>query len=73
MGLQDCLFNIYVLVLFYKKRDCLDLIRDYLNTRQLENIICGGDLNLTLAREERKGGSIVRDLPRELVEDLIMD
>jgi hypothetical protein len=33
----------------------------------------GGDLNLTLALEEKKGGSIVRDPAREWVEDIMLD
>jgi hypothetical protein len=39
----------------------------------LENIIIGGDLNVTLIVEEKKGGSIVRDPAREWVEDLMLD
>ena len=32
-----------------------------------------GDLNVTLALLEKKGGSIVRDPAREWVEDLMLD
>jgi len=38
----------------------------------LENITISGDLNVTLAAKEKKGGSPVRDLAREWVEDLIL-
>jgi hypothetical protein len=38
----------------------------------LENIILVGDLNLTLDVSEKKGGSIVRDLAREWVEDIFL-
>ena len=37
------------------------------------NIIIAGDLNVTLAAEEKKGGSPVRDPAREWVEDIILD
>ena len=36
------------------------------------NIIISGDLNVTLAANEKKGGSIVRDPSREWVEDIIL-
>lgn len=37
-----------------------------------ENIIIAGDLNVTLATEEKKGGSPVRDPAREWVEDIMI-
>ena len=37
----------------------------------LNNIILGGDLNLTLSATEKKGGSRVRDQAREWVEDIM--
>jgi exonuclease III len=49
----------------------LGTLRDFLQQNELENIILGGDLNLTLAATEKKGGSIVRDPAREWVEDLM--
>ena len=36
------------------------------------NIIISGDLNVTLAANEKKGGSIVRDPFREWIEDIIL-
>lgn len=71
-GLEVCLFNLYVPILFSKKRDCWDLLREFLSSHQLENIILGGDLNITLALEEKKGGTHVRDPAREWVEDIIL-
>ena len=38
-----------------------------------ENVIIARDLNLTLAANEKKGGSPVRDPAREWVEDIILD
>jgi hypothetical protein len=42
-----------------------------LQQNELDNIILGGDLNVTMAQEEKRGGSIVRDPAREWVEDLV--
>jgi hypothetical protein len=60
-------------VLFSEKRNCWDLIKEFLISNDLENIIIGGDLNVTLAVDEKKGGSIVRDPTREWVEDIMLD
>jgi hypothetical protein len=35
--------------------------------------LLGGDLNVTLATTEKKGGSIMRDPAREWVEDIMAD
>jgi hypothetical protein len=56
-----------------KKRRCWNLLREYLSSHHLENIILEGDLNVTLSLGEKKGGSIVRDPFREWVEDIILD
>jgi len=65
------LFNIYVPQHIEEKKNCWKALLDYLTDNELENIILGGDLNVTLAQEEKRGGSIVRDPAREWVEDLI--
>ena len=52
-----------------EKKDCWNLLESYLNSQQLENIIVAGDLNVTLAPNEKKGGSPVRDALREWIED----
>ena len=39
----------------------------------LENIILSGDLNIILNQAKKRGGSLVRDPIRELVDDLILD
>jgi hypothetical protein len=72
-GRQVNLFNLYVLVLLEEKIICWDTLKDYLLLNELENIIIGGDLNVTLAATEKKGGSIVRDPAREWVEDIMSD
>lgn len=60
-------------VLLEEKRFCWDTLKDYLLLNELENIIIGGDLNVTLAATEKKGGSIIRDPAREWVEDIMAD
>ena len=67
------LFNVYVPVSPAEKRSCWDSLNSYLSTHNLVNIIIEGDLNVTLAAEEKKGGSPVRDQAREWVEDIILD
>lgn len=67
------LFNLYVPVLLEEKIICWDSLKDYLQLKDLDNIIIGGDLNVTLALIEKKGGSIVRDPAREWVEDIMFD
>ena len=48
------------------------MLESFLNLQHLENIIVAGDLNVTLATNEKKGGTSVRDPSRELVEDIIL-
>ena len=48
------------------------MLESYLNLQQLENIIVAGDLNVTLAPNEKKGGSRVRDPSREWIKDIIL-
>jgi hypothetical protein len=72
-GQPISLFNLYVPVQFSEKRACWDSLKSFLQQRNTENIIIVGDLNITLASSEKKGGSPVRDPAREWVEDLIMD
>eukprot|EP00253_Pinus_taeda_P014894 PITA_14894 len=45
--------------------------QSFLLSHNPENIIIAGDLNVTLAAEEKKGGSPVRDPAREWVEDIM--
>ena len=67
------LFNMYVPVSLGEKKECWDSLNLFLNQHNLENLVVAGDLNVTLALAEKKGGSIVRDPAREWVEDLMMD
>jgi ribonuclease HI/exonuclease III len=69
-GCQVSIFNIYAPQLLGEKNHCWDSLQNYLQQNNLSNIILGGDLNVTLAQDEKRGGSIVRDPAREWVEDL---
>ena len=71
-GRNVSLFNLYVPVLYSKKKDCWSMLESFLNLQQLENIIVAGNLNVTLAANEKKGGTLVRDPSREWVEDIIL-
>ena len=73
MGRLVSLFNLYVPVLFSEKRNCWDLVKAFLNSNKMENIIIRGYINVTLVVQEKKGGSIVRDPTREWVEDITLD
>jgi ribonuclease HI/exonuclease III len=69
-GCQVSIFNIYAPQILGEKIQCWDSLQTYLQQNQLTNIILGGDFNVTLAQDEKRGGSIVRDPAREWVEDI---
>jgi len=69
---QVSMFNIYAPVLASEKKSCWDSILSYLSLHNPQNIIIAGDMNVTLAVNEKKGGSPVRDPAREWVEDLML-
>jgi exonuclease III len=69
-GYQVSIFNIYVPQHLGEKKQCWESLQNYLQQNELDDIILGGALNVTLAQEEKRGGSIVRDPAREWVEDL---
>ena len=56
---------------FGGKKQCWESLQNFLQQNELDNIILDGNLNVTLAQEEKRGGSIVRDPAREWVEDLV--
>ena len=70
---QVSLFNIYALVLLWEKKDCWESLNSFLSTNPHENLVLAGDMNVTLALSEKKGGSPVRDPAREWVEDIMLD
>ena len=69
--IQVNLINIYLPHHIEEKRICWETLQDFLQKNELDNIILGGDLNVTLIQEEKRGGSIVRDPAKEWVEDII--
>ena len=70
-GRQVSLFNLYVPGLAEEKLSWWDSLREFMQDNALDNIILGGDMNLTLLASERKGGSRFRDQAREWVEDIM--
>lgn len=66
------MFNLYAPVSPAEKKTCWDSLQSFLLLHNPENIIIAGDLNVTLATEEKKGGSPVRDPAREWVEDIMI-
>ena len=72
-GRKVSLFNLYVPVLHAEKKECWNSLEFFLQLHNRENIIVAGDLNVTLAANEKKGGNPVRDPSREWVEDFISD
>eukprot|EP00253_Pinus_taeda_P035966 PITA_35966 len=71
-GQQVSMFNIYAHVLPSEKKLCWDSMLSYLSLNNPEKIIIASDMNVTLAVNEKKGGSPVRDPAREWVEDLML-
>eukprot|EP00253_Pinus_taeda_P030086 PITA_30086 len=68
-----CLVNVYAPNNASEKKLCWDSIKNLADLENLENIIIAEDLSLTLLSSEKRGGSIVRDPPRESVEDLMQE
>ena len=56
-----------------EKKYCWDTLKDYFLSNNLDNIIIGGDLNVTLATTKKKGGSIVQYPTREWVKDIMSE
>ena len=73
MGHQVSLFNIYAPVLLSEKKECWESLNSFLSTNLHDKLVLAGDMNVTLALSEKKGGSPVRDPAWEWVEDIMMD
>ena len=67
------LFNLYVPVNYLEKKKCWLSISNFLESNSPSNIILADDLNLTLAPNEKKGGTCGRDHLQDTVEELILD
>ena len=55
------LFNLYVPVNYVVKKECWQLISDFIELNSPGNIIIAGDLNITLALNDKKGGLCGKD------------
>ena len=64
------IFNIYAPNSFADKKTCWNLLREE-RSNQHGNVILGGDFNVTLSQDEKRGGSLIRDPIREIVADII--
>ena len=71
-GTRVSLFNLYVPNLLHEKKNYWDSVQAFLNLHNPRNIILAGDLNITLAVDEKKGGTPIRDQAKEWVEDIIL-
>jgi exonuclease III len=70
-GNSFSIINVYILNLHHEKLDCWRTLFDILEVESNNDIIVAGDLNTNIYPWEKKGGSLVRDLGREHLEDLI--
>ena len=55
-----------------KKKICWSLLHEE-RSNLLGNVILAGDLNVTLDQDEKRGGSLVRDPIREIVDQTILE
>ena len=64
--------NIYAPNSYADKKIRWNLLHEERSNQQ-GNVILARDLNVTLSHDEKRGGSLVRDPIREMVDDIIMD
>ena len=55
-----------------KKKICWSLLREE-RSNLLGNVILAGDLNVILSQDEKRGGSLVRDPIKEIVDETILE
>ena len=66
------LFNIYAPNSYAEKKVCWNLLWEE-RSNLLGNVILAGDLNIILNQDEKRGGSLIRDPIREIVEDTMSE
>jgi hypothetical protein len=65
------LFNVYMCNNYHEKQECWNSLLEFQDSDFASNCIFVGDFNMTLQKNEKKGGSIFRDPCREWMEDLM--
>lgn len=65
------LFNMYVPNLYSEKKDCWNLLDDFLDIYNPQDIILAGNMNLTLSNSKKRGGLIGKDPFKIQVEALM--
>ena len=66
------IFNIYAPNSYAEIFFCWNLLRKERSNLQ-GNVILAGDLNVILNQDEKRGGSLIRDPIREIVDETILD
>ena len=66
------LFNLYVPVNYSEKRECWKSLSEYIESISPSNLVLVGDLNITLAHSEKKGGLCGKDHLQDMVETIIL-
>ena len=65
--------QLFAPALLWEKKECWDTSNSFLASNIHENLVLAGDMNVTLALWEKKGGSLARDQAREWVEDIMLE
>ena len=63
IGIQVCLFILYVLFLLLEKKNCWTRLREVSSSIIIDNIILTGDLNVILNQSEKKGEVLLSVAP----------
>ena len=70
-GMPFSIINIYMPNNYNEKIECWQSLLDLGKENPPQNLIIAGDFNTTRPSKEKRGGSVVRDQFREILEDLI--
>ena len=66
------IFNIYAPNFYTEKKICWNLLREERSNLQ-GNVILARDLNVILSQDEKRGGCLVRDPIREIVDETVLE
>jgi endonuclease/exonuclease/phosphatase family metal-dependent hydrolase len=70
-GMLFSIINVYIPNNYNEKIECWQSLIDLAKENPPQNLIIVGDFNTTRASKEKRGGLMVRDQFREILEDLI--